>query len=111
MNSTIFLAFGFLWSGFFGYYALDFLGGVKPEDTKWKVKRPCTPGVVYQVLLNFLGSAAGWVALYYFWFHRVRDSIVANKPLGATDVAIAVFAVVGVMGFLPFTASKISKLP
>ncbi|MBI3933365.1 MAG: hypothetical protein HY316_01650 [Acidobacteria bacterium] len=114
MKLYVFWTFGFLWSAFFGWYALDFLGrGIKPEDTKWNTKHRFTPGIVYQVLLNFWGSATGWTALYYFCFHRIRDSLVKNEPinLGAVDLAIAAIAVVGVLGFIPFTVSKINKLP
>ncbi len=46
-------------------------------------------------ILNFLGCALGWVAVYYFIFYRLGE-----KP-EIVDLVIILFAYVGITGYLP----------
>jgi hypothetical protein len=86
---VVFWVFAIASSTFLGVYALDIIGRpVKPEETRWKPSLAWTPGIVYQVALNFAGSLVGWIALFYFCFHR--------QGLGVVDLAVAAIAILGV---------------
>src|SRR5262249_49180221 len=109
--------FALMWSTFLGLYASDSLGkAVAPEDTKWKPgmwKGHLTPGIIREFVLNFAGSLIGWMAVFYLWAYRLRPGLVATPQtlkLDATDLVVAIVAILGIFGYLPFTAFKTPKL-
>jgi hypothetical protein len=113
ITHPLFWSVALLCSGFLGLWAPDFLGrGTAPDKTTWRLPPRWTPGIVYQVALNFAGSLVGWVAVFYLWFYRLSPGFAQTQTfkLEPTDLVVAAIAILGVFGFLPFTASKMTKL-
>ena len=54
----------------------------------------------HQIWFNFAGSALGWLVGY--WILR-RFSL--ESPIGLTDILLMVFAALGIVGYLPCSAS------
>jgi hypothetical protein len=62
----------------------------------------------HQRWINFFGSITGWAAAYFYIFHRIYPfSSFAFKLEDAVPILIALL---GMMGFLPGTLSKIKSL-
>jgi hypothetical protein len=74
------------------------------------------PWKVHQFWLNFVGSATGWVCLWFVivkvWPYLSSD---AEPSFGWGYAALALVAFLGVTGYLPYTLMKtaavIGKLP
>jgi hypothetical protein len=55
--------------------------------------------------LNFLGSAVGWTAAYYFVFYRLVP--LRTYVFKSEHIAILLIALLGIVGFLPLTLSLV----
>jgi len=92
----VFGAIAVAFSVFYGTKAIDIFG--EPSDKKpwaWRV---------HQFWLNFVGSIAGWSAMW-FLLRRVFAAIESSSPSSITwsDIALFFAAFIGVTGFLPFS--------
>ena len=90
---------------FYGLFAVYIF---VPEDdlfvlTKTKYKS----WWVHQFCFNFLGSAVGWAAAYYFTFCRLIP--LTCYAFRTNDIALVVIALLGMSGFLPLTISLIPR--
>jgi hypothetical protein len=59
----------------------------------------------HQRCINFLGSAVGWAAGYYYLFVKLPASGFAFK---IEDTILILIALLGIFGFLPNALSKVS---
>ena len=48
-------------------------------------------------ILNYVGCALGWAALYYLIFYRLN----VGSEIGITDLVIIIFTYIGITGYLP----------
>jgi hypothetical protein len=88
MSQILFAVCGLAVSAFYGYFAIQIF-------TEGKEEPPVR--VLHQMWFNFLGCAVGWLAAYYFFFHRM----ISSDPVGVTDILLVLAAVVGMTGHLP----------
>jgi hypothetical protein len=93
------VAVGF--SIFYGWKALEILTNTEPNSFKGA-------RLFHQRWLNFLGSAAGWVCLWFvvvkLWLH-ISDG--DRQEFSWSYAALALIGFVGVSGYLPFTVVTI----
>lgn len=64
---------------------------------------------VHQIWLNGIGSAIGWISVYYLLFVR-SDKL---KELGYAewqDAVLGLVAILGITGLLPYLLSKLTSL-
>jgi hypothetical protein len=107
-----------VWSAGYGVYnraAFHFADDTvkKPDgspwdDTHWSLRLMrwrWSPYSVFLFLSNFVCCFAGWVAFYFLLTRRLPSS-----ALSATDLAIGVFAVLGITGYLPRLLPKFGDI-
>ncbi len=99
---AIVLLVGFLFSCFFGWKAVEILIDTKTEaDRGWA-------WWLWQRWLNFVGSATGWAATFYYIFYRLLP--LADFKFKIEDTVIILIALLGVTGLLPYALSKVTSL-
>jgi hypothetical protein len=97
---AIVLVVGFVFSCFFARKAVEILVDTKTAaDRKWA-------WWFWQGWLNFVGSATGWAAAFYFIFYRLLP--LAEFKFKIEDTVIILIALLGVTGLLPYALSKAS---
>ena len=62
---------------------------------------------IHQYWLNFVGSATGWAAAYYFVFYRL---LCAGFSFELKDIFPLLVALLGITGLLPYTLSKLTSI-
>jgi hypothetical protein len=79
-----------------------------PESDGFVQKKTTYPSWrIHQWWFNFMGSAVGWSATYYFIFYRFIPLCCFTPK--KSDAAIILTALLGIAGFLPLTLSLIPR--
>jgi hypothetical protein len=95
------LALGF--SVFYAWKAVDIF--VDTEHPFIKQKMTMGSWRFHQRWVNFMGSAVGWSAGYYYIFVKLPQSGFAFK---IEDTILILITLLGIFGFLPNALSKVS---
>jgi len=97
---TAFMLIAAAFSLFYGFRATDIFE-VKTTGKSWSWR-------FHQWWLNFLGSASGWVALW-FLVHKIAAVIhsPATVAIQPSDIALFFLSFVGITGFLPFSVVSV----
>lgn len=100
------VALGF--SGFYGWYAVSIHStqfGVGKLNT-WRSPQQSPPPHgswwFHQIWLNFVGSLAGWAALFYLGFFRLPAFKNGKPEFGLADAFFVLLALLGITGLLPW---------
>ena len=56
----------------------------------------------HQIWLNFVGSLAGWIAVFYLVFYRLPSFKNGRAEFGLADAFFVLLALLGVTGLLPW---------
>jgi hypothetical protein len=96
---------GLGFSIFYGQNAVDIFIDTDNEFAKKKMK--VASWRFHQRWLNFIGSAAGWAAAYYFIFGRVLP--VSSFSFKLEDSVLIIIALLGLGGFLPNALSRVTS--
>jgi hypothetical protein len=106
------VALGF--SVFYGWYAVTIHLDEKDKDDRkqygklntWRSPQqsPSPHGSwwFHQMWLNFVGSFAGWAALFYLSFFRIPAFKNGKTEFGLADAFFVLLALLGVTGLLPW---------
>jgi hypothetical protein len=85
-----FILIGLAFSTFYAYKAVDIHVWPNFDSTPPKMKRSWW---FHQYWLNFVGSAVGWIAAYYYIFHRILLPDFAFKIEDTVPILVAVLGV------------------
>lgn len=104
LSRIFFLMCGFGMSLFYGFKAVEVF--VDTDHGFASKKKDCPSWKFHQWWLNFMGSAVGWLAAFYFTFCRFIPSLHDFK-FTASDGVLILVALLGMGGLLPFTLSVV----
>jgi hypothetical protein len=106
-----FITFASALSVFYAVFAVKiFLPALRRDNADRRAHRALCTWWVHQIWLNFLGSAVGWVCLWFVavklvpQFERAPDLV----SFGWEHAALALVAFIGVTGYLPFTVVNLA---
>jgi hypothetical protein len=102
-SKVVFAVLGLCFSAFYAWKAVDIF--VDTEQPFIKQKMTLWPWRYHQRWVNFMGSAVGWCAAYYYIFLKLPHSGFAFK---IEDTILILIALLGMSGFLPYALSKVS---
>ena len=81
---------------------------VNTEDVFIKQKIELRSWWFHQVWLNFVGSAVGWAAAYYYIFYRLLP--ISCYSFKIDDTVLILIALLGITGLLPYTLGKLTSV-
>jgi hypothetical protein len=99
----LFGSVGLGFSLFYGIYVKEIW--TQPQD-RHKLRSMPWAWHFHQAWHNFIGSAVGWAAAYYYVFYRLCP--LSKFSFKVEDTIVILIAVLGIMGFLPYALSKIN---
>jgi hypothetical protein len=105
-GKILLVGMGFAFSIFLGCQAVPIL--VDTTNPVIQAKKKLRSWQVHQFWLNFIGSLVGWAATYYLIFFRFLP--ISQLTFKLEDSIVAVFALLGITGFLPNTLSRLTSV-
>jgi hypothetical protein len=102
-SKIVFIVIGLCFSTFYGWKAVDIF--VDTDQQFIKQKMLLRSWRFHQRWVNFMGSAVGWSAGYYYIFLKLPQSGFTFK---IEDTILILIALLGIFGFLPNALSKVS---
>ena len=102
-SKIVFVVLGLCFSAFYAWKAADIF--IDTEHPFIRQKTLLWSWRFHQWWINFMGSAVGWSAGYYYIFLKLPQSGFAFK---IEDTILILIALLGSFGFLPNALSKVS---
>jgi hypothetical protein len=106
LAKILFVVVGLAFSVFYAWKAVAILVDTENEFIKRKMR--LLSWWFHQLWLNFVGSAVGWAAAYYYVFHRLLP--ICCYSFKIDDTVPILIALLGITGLLPYTLGKLTSV-